>query len=130
MTNAKTGSLCPVWRMAECMRRLLLCGLMLLPSWTQAQSGVEAGRRLFADPQKGNCIACHQAPADATIKSFSRIGPSLVDVKSRVPDRNKLRDIIWNPLASRPSAFMPPFGRNRILTDAEIDAIVLYVETL
>ncbi len=112
------------------MRRLTVFVLSLLPVLVHAQSGVETGRRLFSDPAKGNCISCHQAPADTGIKSFSRIGPVLANVKSRIADRNALRALIWDPLASRPNALMPPFGRNRILTDAEIDAIVLYVETL
>lgn len=95
-----------------------------------AQNPVDDGRRLFANAEKGNCIACHQVPADDSLKSFSRIGPSLADVKTRIPDRARLRAIIWDPLVTLPNSVMPPYGRNRILTEAEIDAVVAYLETL
>lgn len=102
--------------------------LLALPG--MAQDAVDTGRRVFANPDKGNCIACHQVPADASLKSFSRIGPSLADVKTRIPDRARLRAIVWDPVVDRPNTVMPPYGRNRILTEAEIDAVVAYLETL
>jgi sulfur-oxidizing protein SoxX len=102
--------------------------LMMTPA--QAQSAIETGRRLFTDAEKGNCIACHQVPADASVKSFSQIGPSLAGVKSRIADRAKLRALIWDPFPAQPTTVMPPFGRNRILTGEEIEAVARYVETL
>jgi sulfur-oxidizing protein SoxX len=118
-------------RMAEATRRFacLVAGFLLsLPAF--AQNPAESGRQLFANAGKGNCIACHQVPGDESQRSFSRIGPSLSDVKARIPDRARLRAIIWDPLAVLPNSVMPPYGRNRILTEAEIDAVVAYLETL
>ena len=119
-----------VRRVAEGKRFACLAAGFLLALPAMAQDAVDTGRRVFANPDKGNCIACHLVPADASLKSFSRIGPSLADVKTRIPDRARLRAIVWDPVAGQPNTVMPPYGRNRILTEAEIDAVVAYLETL
>lgn len=88
------------------------------------------GRRLFLDPKKGNCIACHQVPGDPTITSSSRIGRPLTEIRKQYPDVAKLRAIIWDLGSTAPDTIMPPYGRHRILTEAEIDAVVRYIEDL
>ena len=86
------------------------------------------GRALFLDPGKGNCAACHQVPADPAVKSTSRIGAPLVGIKSQYPDRARLRAIIWDLSTTIPDTIMPPYGRHRILTEAEIDALLRYLD--
>lgn len=88
------------------------------------------GRALFLDPGKGNCTACHQSSADPPPATASRIGPPLARVKQQIPDRAKLREIIRDAGSIWPDTVMPPYGRHRILTEIEIDAIAAYVETL
>jgi sulfur-oxidizing protein SoxX len=88
------------------------------------------GRAIFIDERKGNCAACHKVPNDAAIKSQSNIGPALEAVKARHPDRAKLRDAIWDLSRTKPNTIMPPYGKHRILTEAEIDALVTYLETI
>ena len=58
------------------------------------------------------------------------IGPELKDLKSKYPDRNELAAIIFDETKRNPQTMMPPFGRNRILTDQEISAIVDFLQTL
>ena len=58
------------------------------------------------------------------------IGPPLRDIKSKYPDRNELLAILNDETKRNPATMMPPFGRNRILTEQEIDAIVDFLETL
>lgn len=88
------------------------------------------GREIFTDERKGNCAACHKVPNDTGIASQSNIGPALQAVKARFPDRAKLREAIWDYSKIKPTTIMPPYGKHRILTDAEIDALVIYLESI
>ncbi len=105
---------------------ILLCSLFTV----SVQAAGDAGRELFLDSRKGNCAACHQAPGDTSITSKSRIGPELVSMKQRYTDRALLRAAIWNLSEKIPGTIMPPYGKHRILTETEIDAVVRYLETL
>jgi L-cysteine S-thiosulfotransferase len=95
-----------------------------------ATATVAKGRAIFLDERKGNCAACHKAPNDSTVKTQSKIGMALEAVKARYPDRAKLRDAIWDLSKTVPNTIMPPYGKNRILSDDEIDALVIYLETI
>jgi len=86
-----------------------------------------AGRDLAMARDKGNCLACH-AIADGELPG--NIGPPLLYMRQRFPDKNELRAQIWDPTVRNPDTIMPPFGRHRILTDEEIDLIVDYIQTL
>ena len=58
------------------------------------------------------------------------LGPELVDLKSKYPKREELVAIVFDETKRNPQTVMPPFGRNRILTAKEIDAIVDFLQTL
>jgi L-cysteine S-thiosulfotransferase len=88
------------------------------------------GRELFLDIRKGNCVSCHQVPGDSAVTGKSRIGPELVGMKQRYSDRVLLRAAIWNLSEKVPGTVMPPYGKHRILTETEIDAVVRYLESL
>ena len=93
----------------------------------QAQSAVDEGRKLAFDRGKGNCLTCH------VIKGGNlpgTIGPELVDIKSKYPKREDLVAIVNDETLRNPLTVMPPFGRNRILTEKEIDAVVDFLQTL
>jgi L-cysteine S-thiosulfotransferase len=100
------------------------------PTGTNIASQVDKGRAIFLDERKGNCAACHKVPNDAAVKTKSNIGMPLEAVKARYPDRVKLRDAIWDLSKTVPNTIMPPYGKNRILSDDEIDALVIYLETI
>ena len=93
----------------------------------EADSMVEEGRKIALDRKKGNCMACH-VMAGATLPG--NIGPPLVAMKARFPDKAKLREQIWDALTINPNSLMPPFGRHEILTEDEIDKVVEYVHSL
>jgi len=104
---------------------VLLAGIAASPA--RAQSAVAEGQKLAFDRGKGNCLTCH------VIKGGDlpgTIGPELKDIKTRFPDRNELVAIIFDETKRNPQTMMPPFGRNRILTDKEISAIVDFLQTL
>ena len=91
-----------------------------------AQSAAE-GQKLAFDRGKGNCLTCH------VIKGGDlpgTIGPELVDIKSKYPNRDDLVAILNDETKRNPLTVMPPFGRNRILTDKEINAVVDFLQTL
>ena len=98
-----------------------------LADTAQAQSTVDEGRKLAFDRSKGNCLTCH------VIKGGDlpgTIGPELVDIKSKYPKREDLVAILHDETQRNPLTVMPPFGRNRILTEKEINAVVDFLQTL
>src|SRR5665213_2917035 len=109
-----------IWALA------LLIGATLLSGPARAQSASE-GQKLAFDRGKGNCLTCH------VIKGGDlpgTIGPELKDIKSKFPDRADLVAILNDETKRNPQTVMPPFGRNRILTEQEINAIVDFLQTL
>lgn len=92
-----------------------------------AQSNTAEGRKLAFDRAKGNCLSCHEITGGDLPGS---IGPPLRDIKSKYPDRADLVTILTDESRRNPLTAMPPFGRNRILTEQEINAIVDFLQTL
>ena len=92
-----------------------------------AQSAVAEGKKLAFDRGKGNCLTCHVIRGGDLPGT---IGPELKDIKAKYPDRNELTAIIFDETKRNPQTMMPPFGRNRILTEQEISAIVDFLQTL
>jgi sulfur-oxidizing protein SoxX len=88
---------------------------------------VEAGKAVAMDRGKGNCVACHMIPG---APSPGTIGPALVAMKARFPDVAKLHAQIYDSTVSNPESAMPPFGRNRLLTEKELKDVTAYIETL
>lgn len=93
----------------------------------EAASAVEQGKTISFDRKKGNCLACHQIEGGDLP---GNIGPPLVAMKARFPDKAKLRAQIWDPTKANPNSVMPPFGRQQVLTEGEIDKVVEYIYTL
>ena len=92
-----------------------------------AQSAVAEGQKLAFDRGKGNCLTCH------VIKGGDlpgTIGPELIDLKKKYPNRDELVAIVFDETKRNPLTVMPPFGRNRILTEKEINAVVDFLQTL
>lgn len=95
-----------------------------------AEDRVATGARLAQDVAKGNCLACHAMPSDAKAVTSANIGPPLVAIRARFPERELLRRQVWDAGLTNPDTVMPPFGRHQILTTEEIDLIVDYLYTL
>ena len=87
----------------------------------------EHGKKVAEDRKKGNCFACH-AYEGANLPG--NIGPPLVAMKARFPDKQKLYDQIWDPTKANPNTMMPPFGKHEILSDKEIKAVTEWAYTL
>ena len=88
---------------------------------------IEQGKKIAFDRKKGNCLACHQIDGGDLA---GNIGPALVAMKMRFPDKAKMRAQIWDATTSNPNTMMPPFGKHEIITDAEIDKVVEFIYSL
>jgi L-cysteine S-thiosulfotransferase len=91
-----------------------------------AAAGAAAGEAVAFDRVKGNCLACHVIAGGSLAGS---VGPALQNMKVLVPDRNQLYAIIYDEQARNPQTVMPLFGKNKILTPAEINDIVDFLYT-
>jgi sulfur-oxidizing protein SoxX len=110
---------------------VVLCGLLTSPVCADEQgalaSRLEQGKAITFDRMKGNCLACHYVEGGELTGNY---GPPLIAMKARYPDRDVLRAQIWDASLKNPDTRMPPFGRNRILTEAEIDLVTEYIQSL
>lgn len=93
----------------------------------EKMSAVDEGKKLAFNRKMGNCLGCHQMDDGALP---GNIGPPLMAMKARYPDKAKLRAQIYDATVRNPHTMMPPFGRHGILTDDQIDKITEYVYTL
>ena len=105
---------------------LAAVALVLSAASAQAQSGAAEGQKIAFDRGKGNCLTCHDIKGG---ELPGTIGPQLKDLKASY-DRNELIAIVTDETKRNPQTVMPPFGRNRILTEQEIDAVVDFLQTL
>jgi len=105
----------------------LMIGALAAASPARAQSAASEGEKIAFDRGKGNCLTCHEIKGGDLPGT---IGPALKDIKSKYPDRNDLVAIVSDETRRNPQSVMPPFGRNRILTEQEINAVVDFLQTL
>ena len=114
---------------APCFRNsapaLALLASLAAASPAFAQSTAE-GQKLAFDRGKGNCLVCHVIKGG---ENPGTIGPELSDMKNKYK-RDELFAIVFDETKRNPLTVMPPFGRNRILTEKEINAIVDFLQTL
>jgi len=107
---------------------VILGSLTLAPvTSAHAEDMVALGKKIAENRKKGNCFTCHDYKG-ANLPG--NIGPPLVAMKARFPDKQKLYDQIYDATKANPNTIMPPFGKNEILTKKEIEAITDWVYTL
>lgn len=109
------------------MRACFLLLAFLLAAPVAFAADPVAGQAVAFDRAKGNCLACH------TMKGGdvpSNVGPELKDMASRYPNRADLLAILRDETTRNPQTVMPPFGRNMILNDKEIELVVDFLQTL
>jgi L-cysteine S-thiosulfotransferase len=112
---------------AACVAALL--GVFAAPT-IQAASQAEMiakGKQIAFHRQLGNCLTCHVIAGG---EAAGNIGPALVLMKARFPNKKDLRAQIWDSTAKNPQSMMPPFGKHNILTEDQIDAVVEFIYSL
>ena len=123
----------PIFFMLLCdFRRfaaVLAAAAVLAVSAAQATTadGIAAGKSLAMERGKGNCLACHRIE-DGELPGT--IGPPLVAMKLRYPERAALVQQICDATIRNRDSRMPPFCRHGILTRDEVELIVDYLYTL
>jgi sulfur-oxidizing protein SoxX len=83
--------------------------------------------------KKGNCLACHDVVTKrfpAALPAAGNIGPPMVGIKARFPDKAKLRAQISDATVANPNTSMPPFGRHKMISGSDIDNIVTFLYTI
>ncbi len=105
----------------------VLLGSVAAPVLAADQATLDKGQELAFDRKKGNCLACHMILGG---DSAGTIGPPLLAIQSRFDSKEKLREQIYDSTVANPDSAMPPFGRHKVLSDSEIDAVVEYIWTL
>ncbi len=108
---------------------MLLGTMMIVPkvAFADEASLAAQGKKIAENRKKGNCFACHTYEG---AHLAGNVGPPLVAMKARFPDKTKLRAQIWDATTANPNTMMPPFGRHEILSNKEIDAVTAWVYTL
>lgn len=96
----------------------------------KAAEGADAlaeGKELSFDRKKGNCLACHMIIGG---ELPGNLGPPLIAMKARYPDKAKLREQIYDARIANPDTIMIPFGSHGVLTDEEVDKVTDYIYSL
>jgi sulfur-oxidizing protein SoxX len=91
------------------------------------QADVEAGRLIVANRKLGNCYSCHQVQG---VELAGNVGPPLVGMKARYPQRADLVAQIYDPRIRNLDTVMPPYGAHGILTEQELKLVVDYLLSL
>lgn len=110
------------------MKILLIICLALLASCAKhtvvSEQRLSDGKKIAFTRSKGNCLACHKI-ADG--ESPGNIGPELLNLPARFNSKQQLKAQIWDATQFNPQTSMPPFGKNKILAEHEIDQLVDYL---
>ncbi|MBO0612101.1 MAG: sulfur oxidation c-type cytochrome SoxX [Pseudomonadota bacterium] len=85
------------------------------------------GKDLAFDRAMGNCLACHMIAGG---ELPGNIGPPLVGMAARFPDKAKLKAQIYDARVANPNTIMIPFGPMGILNDEQLDKVVDFISTL
>ena len=93
----------------------------------QTPPNLAAGEAIALDPTRGNCNACHQFPNAPKATGKSKLGVSLSGIRAKYPDDKKLRALIWDASQTYSQTIMPPYGKHRILSEAEIDDLMAWL---
>ncbi len=106
----------------------LFCCISMIGSISVANADTIAdGKKVSFDRKKGNCLACHMIAGGSLP---GNIGPPLLAMKARFPNKADLRAQIWDSTAANPNTIMPPFGKNRILSEKEVDLVTEFIYSL
>ena len=122
---------CPKKILITLAGSLAISGSMMFVSTASAEgkkmSALDEGKQIAFSRKKGNCLACHSISGG---KSPGNIAPPLVAMKQRYPDKARLHQQIWDATIANPVSTMPPFGKHKILSDAELDKVVEFIYSL
>ncbi len=85
------------------------------------------GKDIAFDRALGNCLACHMIQGG---ELAGNIGPPLIAMAARYPDKAKLKAQIYDARVANPDTIMIPFGPMGVLNDEQLDKVVEYISGL
>ena len=115
---------------ASVMTIAALSGLPTVHAADETKVSEEAlakGKDLAFNRSKGNCLACHMITGGDLP---GNIGPPLIAMKARYPDRDKLRAQIYDARVKNPNTIMIPYGPHEVMSDEEIDLVTDFIHSL
>lgn len=131
MASALVGSLRSRTALVGALIVVLAVIYLALPSAFAAEPVLNEtqtkGQNLAFERSKGNCLACHHMEGGTLAGT---VGPPLLQMRARFPDRAVLREQISDARIRNPKTIMPPFEAHGILNAEEIDAIVDFLYAL
>lgn len=106
-----------------------LLGMLFISAAMAAEPAKQeaAGKEIALTRSLGNCVACHAMPTVSGVEDPGDIGPPLVAMSARFPNKAALRAQIWDATVLHPNTVMPPFGKHKILTEKQIDEVTDFV---
>jgi len=105
----------------------LLAALFVNAAVAAEPAKEETGKSIAYDNRIGNCLACHAMPTMPDAEQPGNSGPPLIAMSARFPDKAVLRAKIWDATATNPETMMPPFGKHKALTEAQIDKVIEFI---
>lgn len=94
---------------------------------TVSAEALAKGKEIAFSRGKGNCLACHMMDGG---ELPGNIGPPLIAMKARFPDRAVLREQIYDARIKNPNTIMIPFGLHQVISEQEIDLVTDYIHSL
>jgi L-cysteine S-thiosulfotransferase len=115
-------------------RTSLIAGTSLLAALLVSAAAVaadakkeETGKDIAYNRSKGNCLACHAMPSMPDAEQPGNIGPPLIAMSARYPDKEAMRAKIYDATVSNPMSVMPPVGKHGVLTEEELNKLVDFI---
>lgn len=112
---------------------ILLGSLAMAPTVNAAEPTapldlVTIGKTVAETNTKGNCTSCHAYPG---ANMPGTIAPPLGNwLQQKYKDKAALRAQIWDATKANPNSRMIPYGKHKVLTEAEIDAVTEWTWSL
>ncbi|SMN12672.1 Sulfur oxidation protein SoxX [Bathymodiolus heckerae thiotrophic gill symbiont] len=103
-----------------------LATLFVMPMEVAAKDAM-TGKEIAFDRKLGNCLSCHSIAGGS---QPGNVGPPLIAMKARFPNRAVLRAQIWDPTVKNPNSLMPPFGKHKALSENQIDKVTDFIHSL
>lgn len=92
---------------------------------------IQAGKAIAFNRAQGNCLACHALPGGAMA---GNVGPALpmkgVTFQQMFQTKEKLVAFLGDPEKLFPYANMPEFGKNKVLTQTQLEQVADYLWSL
>jgi len=105
-----------------------ICGMMAISLQAGSNADlVKEGEKIFNTKKIGNCLACHDANGKK-INNPGSLGPKLQALSAWPEDM--LYKKVYDPYTDNPISAMPAFGKNGVLDDHQIKAVVAYLKTI